>query len=572
MAESNQQAPSEMGSDSLADHDRSGDAPPPGKPKLLNAAIAFALAVVITAVAQYFAPSFDHQNANLIGLACLSLASLYVLFSFHRLESWSGHRWRVPTVTVAAVAVFWTAFQFDGFSGEMLPLFRWRFAGESPHELKSVMPGAIDSDETQRDPPASETPTETPNTVAASPQFLGPNRNGVYPERKFSTPTSESQVDVLWDQGIGEGWSSFAVVGENAITLEQRDDHECLTCYRLSDGELIWMQQHAGRHENPLGGIGPRSTPTILGDRVYATTATGFLWCLDRSTGAVHWTTNLLELAGWENQAAFETAAPWGYACSPLLVDGLCVTSLGGPGVDQPVRSLVALDAETGAVVWQAGDDQLSYASPIVATLDGERQIVSVNEKTVSGHRIHDGSVLWTFSWPGSTNTAANCSSAVPVRENRVLVGKGYGGGSALVSVTKDSVTKDSAGWTTSDVWRSNRVLKTKFNHVCVVGDVGYAISNGSLQAVSLEDATTFWTQPRRSRTGQGQAVLAGDVLVVQDETGDLVFVDASIDDYHELFRMPALDSKTWNIPTIAGRYVLVRNDRQAICFQLPEK
>ncbi len=567
MAESNQQAPNENRDDSSSDHDPSDDAPPAGKPKLVNAAIAFALAVVITAVAQYYAPSFDHQNANLIGLACLSLASLYVLFSFHRLESWSGHRWRVPTVTVAAVAVFWTAFQFDGFSGEMLPLFRWRFASESPRELKSVTPGAIDTDQTQSESPASAIPTEAPITVAASPQFLGPNRNGVYPERGFATPTSESQVDVLWDHGIGDGWSSFAVAGEDAITLEQRDDQECLTCYRLSDGELIWMQQHAGRHENQLGGIGPRSTPTILGDRVYATTATGFLWCVDRSSGAVHWTTNLLELAGWADQTAFETAAPWGYACSPLLVDGLCVTSLGGPGIDQPVRSLVALDAETGAEVWRAGDDQLSYASPIVATLDGVRQIVSVNEKTVSGHQIQDGSVLWTFSWPGSTNTGANCSSAVPVQENRVLVGKGYGGGSALVSVTKDS-----DGWTTSDVWRSNRVLKTKFNHTCVVGDVGYAIGNGSLQAVNLDDATTFWTQPRRSRAGQGQAVLAGDVLVVQDETGDLVFVEASIDDYHELFRMPALDSKTWNIPTVAGRHVLVRNDRQAICFQLPEK
>ncbi|QDV45460.1 outer membrane biogenesis protein BamB [Stieleria neptunia] len=567
MAESIQQAPNENRDDSSTDRDPSVDGAATGKPKLVNAAIAFALAVLITAVAQYFAPSFDHQNANLIGLACLSIASLYVLYRFHRLESWSGHRWRVPTVTVAAVALFWTAFQFDGFSGEMLPLFRWRFAGETPRELKSVPPGALDTGETEGQDLASETATETPTPAVTSHQFLGPNRNGVYPERRFTTPTSLSQVDVLWDQGIGEGWSSFAVAGEHAITLEQRDDQECLTCYRLSDGELVWMQQHAGRHENQFGGIGPRSTPTIQGDRVYATTATGFLWCVDRSTGAVHWTRNLLELAGWSGQDAFEVAAPWGYACSPLLVDGLCVTSLGGPGVDQPVRSLVALDAESGDVVWQAGDDQLSYASPIVATLDGERQIVSVNEKTVSGHQIHDGTVLWTFPWPGSTNTGANCSSAVPVKENRLLVGKGYSGGSVLVSVTKEG-----SGWTTSDVWRSSRVLKTKFNHTCVAGDVGYGIGNGSLQAVNLDDATTYWTQPRRRRAGQGQAVLVGDVLVVQDETGDVVFVEASVDDYHELFRMPALDSKTWNIPTVAGRHVLVRNDRQAICFQLPQK
>ncbi|MCA9141061.1 MAG: PQQ-binding-like beta-propeller repeat protein, partial [Planctomycetales bacterium] len=302
------------------------------------------------------------------------------------------------------------------------------------------------------------------------------------------------------------------------------------------------------------------------GDRVYATSATGFLWCVNLADGEVIWTADLLELANW-NQTTFEVAAPWGYAGSPLLVDGLCVVTLGGPIGGSSSASLLALDAHTGEAVWKSGDDQLSYASPILATLDGQRQIVSVNEKTVSGHQISDGKMLWQFDWPGSTNTGANCSSAVPVGSDRLLVGKGYGGGSALVEIKHAD-----ADWKTNDVWRSSRVLKTKFNHTCVDGNIGYAISNGSLQAVNLDDATDYWTQPRHSRAGQGQVVLAGDVLVMQDETGDLVLVDATKDDYHELLRLPALDSKTWNIPTVAGRYVLVRNDRQAICFEFPEK
>ncbi|QEF98053.1 Outer membrane protein assembly factor BamB [Stieleria maiorica] len=552
----------------------SGKTHPPGEPpRLIGAAIALALAILITAIAQYFAPSFDHQNANLIGLGALSIATLYVLFCLHRLMRWSGHPWGVPAAMLVAAVSFGAAFQFDGFSGEMLPQFRWRFASETVHELKSVTPQTVETTEdsataetTAPDATGTDESTDAADSLVSSPQFLGPNRNGVYPQRSFAKPTSADQVHVVWDHGIGDGWSSFAVAGDHAITLEQRDDQECLTCYRLSDGELIWMQQHQGLHQNPLGGVGPRSTPTIDGDRVYATTATGFLWCVDQATGAVHWSRDLLELAGWD-QVAFEVAAPWGYACSPLLVDGLCVLPLGGPVGEKPVRSLVALDAQSGDLVWTAGDDQLSYASPVLVTLDGQRQIVSVNEKTASGHRIEDGVVLWTFQWPGSTNTGATCSSAVPVGADRLLVGKGYGGGSALVRVAKQG-----DNWAATDVWRSNRVLKTKFNHTCVDGDVGYGISNGSLQAVNLNDATSYWTQPRRWRAGQGQVVLVEDVLVVQDEAGEVVFVDASIEDYHELLRIPALDSKTWNIPTVAGRYVLVRNDRQAICFQLTAK
>ena len=562
MPESNQDAPTEAPGDGPAVDAGTETRPVHPKPTLRLAWITLGVAVLLTAIAQYFAPQFDHQNANLIGLTCITLASLYFLYCLHRIDRGGGHRWRIPIATLACLLALVIGFRFDGFSGEMFPQFRFRWATETRRKLKSVA-------ETPPAPPAQRGVTDTQLAIDAqssAPQFLGPNRNGVYDSRHFRIPQEESEIKVVWDQGIGSGWSSFAVAGGLAITLEQRDEQECLTCYRLSDGELIWIQKHPGRHENALGGIGPRSTPTIEGENVYATTATGHLWCVRRQTGEVVWSVDLLDLAGWD-QLTFEAAAPWGYAASPLLVDGLCVVSLGGPTDAPSSASLVALDEETGSVVWKAGDDQLSYASPMLMTLAGVRQIVSVNEKTVSGHQIADGKPLWSFDWPGSTNTSANCASPVAVGDDRLLVGKGYGGGRRLVQITNNADV-----WETRDVWRSNRVLKTKFNHTCVSGNVGYGIDNGALQAVNLDDATPYWTQPRRSRAAQGQAVLVEDVLIVQDEKGDVVLIEATTEGYHESLRVPALDSKTWNIPTLAGRYLLVRNDRQAICFELPAK
>lgn len=546
------------------------------QPTMRLAWIALVLGFMVAAIAQYLAPSFDHQNANLIALAAIAMAGLYFLFSLHRVDRWGGHPTRIPVGMLGLVVAFVIFFEPQGFNGEMLPRFRYRFSKEVVREIKSVteQPSELLSDGAAADQAAglgkrgnnAKDGAEAESGETRPTQFLGPARNGVYFKRAFEVPSKKDEVKVVWDHGIGAAWSSFAIVGGLAVTLEQRDDQECLTCYQLLDGNLRWLKEHQGLHQNPLGGIGPRSTPTISGGDVYATTATGFLWCVDLDSGRVKWSQNLLEIAGWD-QAAFESAAPWGYASSPLIVDGLCVTALGGPLDSDSSASLVAFDALSGELRWKSGEDQLSYASPVLMTLDGQRQIVSVNEKTVTGHAITDGKLLWEFSWPGSSNTGANCSSAVPVGADRVLVGKGYGGGSAVVRVSREG-----SEWTTEDVWRSHRVLKTKFNHACVQGDVGYGISNGSLQAVNLEDATPYWNQPRRKRAAQGQVVLVEDVLVLQDEEGDLVFVEASVDDYNELLRLPALDSKTWNIPTVYGRYVLVRNDRQAICFELPAR
>lgn len=203
----------------------------------------------------------------------------------------------------------------------------------------------------------------------------------------------------------------------------------------------------------------------------------------------------------------------------------------------------------------------------MLMTFAGQTQIVSVNEADVTGHAIDDGRVLWMFQWPGQSNAGANCASAVPAGNDRFIVGKGYGGGSALVQVKREGDQ-----WQAAEVWSSSRVLKTKFTHACVDGEVAYAISNGSLEAVRVDDGESLWKQPRGERLGQGQLLLVGDVLIGQNESGDLAFIAADPIAYRSLATLPALDAKTWNVPAVAGRHLIVRNDRQAICYFLDAK
>src|SRR5262249_46281340 len=160
------------------------------------------------------------------------------------------------------------------------------------------------------------------------------------------------------------------------------------------------------RHENPMGGVGPRSTPNIHGGRVYALGATGVLRCLDGGTGKLLWSDDLRKRYGL-SAGEDESLVQWGRAASPLIVDNFVVVPGGGPS--GKAKCLVAFDAESGRLEWEAENkqasgaaDQISYSSPVLATLAGRRQILIVNESTISGHDPATGERLWSAdTWSG---------------------------------------------------------------------------------------------------------------------------------------------------------------------------
>ncbi|MEO9931606.1 MAG: PQQ-binding-like beta-propeller repeat protein [Rhodopirellula bahusiensis] len=544
----------------------------------LKALVALIAGVIVIGLIQSRAPETDYQKALLQSLAAGGFALLVVLYQLQRASAAAALAWLVPASCLAMVLAAVTFLRFESFSGEMVPRFSWRFGSTETPNLKVTPLAQTDSDEPTVE---SEGLAETGSWL----EFLGNNRTGVMPEREFAIPTSADEVNRRWDIGIGEGWSSFAVSDGIAVTLEQRDEMECVTAYRLSDGQLLWLVEHKANHFQTLGGGGPRSTPAIVPatelspGRVYVQGATGTVWCLRLSDGEIFWQRDLLEITGWTLSDS-ENAISWGRAGSPLIVDNLCVLPLGGPDSEsESGRSLIALDAATGETRWRSGEQQISYASPMVMTLGGERQIVSVNEADITGHDIASGKVLWSFPWEGKSNSGANCAAAIPAGEDKFLIGKGYGGGSSLIQVSQADDTSSSVEssskqekFVATELWHSSRVLKTKFNHTLVRDGIAYGLSNGALQAVEIESGERLWEQSRRDRLGQGQAVLVEDVLVVQGEEGEVMLVAADPDDYRELIRIPALQHKTWNIPTVVDNLILVRNAHQAIALELPQR
>ncbi len=144
----------------------------------------------------------------------------------------------------------------------------------------------------------------------------------------------------MWRQPIGAGWSAFAAVNGYAVTMEQRDEQELTTCYEISSGQLVWANGVEARHATTIGGIGPRSTPTIHEGRVYCLGATGVFRCLDGSDGTELWRHDLQQEFGVQDESQ---GVAWGCAAAPLIVDQLVIVPAGGPA-DGRKYSLVAYD------------------------------------------------------------------------------------------------------------------------------------------------------------------------------------------------------------------------------------
>lgn len=505
----------------------------PRRLRLWPAGLILGLAVVALAYVQ-LAVEGHRQRHVLLSAAVIVLTALLLVVWLLFL---SGMRLRQRllgfALVLAALGAMAALVTVRGVSGDLVPVLDWRF-GRAPDGLPAPGVGA----------PARPSAGPVAPEAAGYPQYLGPSRDGSVSGPALARDWESDPPELLWRQPVGAGWSGFAIQGEHAVTQEQRGNLELVTCYDLISGALRWSHSDPARHDDPLGGVGPRSTPTIADGRVFAQGATGLLNVLDLYTGRQIWSTDVLDDAG-------APRPEYGLSSSPLVLETQVVVFAGGGGGSL----LIAYDRDDGQILWRAGDDPGSYGSPLLAHLAGREQILILGGADLSGHDPATGRVLWEYPWSTGVPRAAQ---PVSLPGDRVLISSGYDIGSRLLQIGPEPDVKT--------IWKS-RDLKAKFSNIVHRDGYLYGLDDGILVAVGVEDGRRAW---KGGRYGHGQLILAGDLLVVQSERGAVALVEATPAAHRELSRLDALDSKTWNNPALAGPYLVVRNDLEAACYRLP--
>ncbi|NWF86136.1 MAG: PQQ-like beta-propeller repeat protein [Bryobacteraceae bacterium] len=470
-------------------------------------------------------------------MATVAVAGV-LLWLWWLLFSRAPRRWRLVGAGAVAlgVAAVFAGFRIRGVSGDLVPILEPRWSRESRRAE-----GAGNFSGATRDA------TRERGGRADFPQFLGPTRNATLHGLALERDWAKRPPQVLWRQPIGAGWSGFAVVGARAVTQEQAGDDELVSCYAVEDGRRLWSHVNRARYATTIAGVGPRCTPTVVSNRVFALGATGILNCLDLASGRPLWTRRLTDDGG--------VAVPeWGFAGSPLYFDEKVIVSAGG----DDGRSLIAYHAATGEIAWTGGSAPASYSSPCVATLAGVPQILMFNAKRITSHAPADGRVLWEYPWGiGQPHVAV----PVVVASNRVVFSSGYGVGAALLQVNG----LDGGKLGVERVWKSPR-LKAKFANFVQRDGFLYGLDDGVLACVAVADGSQRW---REGRYGHGQVLLVDDLLLVTAENGELILLAPTPEVPNELGRFRVFASKTWNPPALSGELLLVRNDLEAACVRL---
>ncbi|NLT72111.1 MAG: PQQ-binding-like beta-propeller repeat protein [Verrucomicrobiaceae bacterium] len=452
--------------------------------------------------------------------------------------------------------------RYEGSTGgSSFPRFSWVW--ETP-PARSTIPATALPPDSATDTTADSDPAPTPPTddtaLAELPGFLGSDRDGMWKDLPFHPDWTTYPPTLLWRRPMGKGWSSFAVSGQRALTQQQVGDDEHVTCLDLLTGAELWhhrdpevrlLLERAENSGAAMGGDGPRGTPVIFEGKVYAMGATGIVNCLDLETGRPIWSRALLR----EFDGGIQR---WGMATSPLVLPAENAVVFAGP--DSPGPTLIALDPLTGETVWIYEGGGASYSSPRLMTYGGRLQIVSVNAADVSGIDPATGTELWRHPWPGKFPKVAQ---PIAYGQEGLLVTASYGAGSLLLRITHSA---PDGAFTVSEQWKSNR-MKTKFSSPVIVGDHAYGLDEGRLACIALATGERVW---KREKFGFGQHLLFADRLLVQTEAGDIVVGRVDPEKFHEEGRLAALSSMTWNTPAVAGRYLLARNDREAVCYLLP--
>lgn len=381
-------------------------------------------------------------------------------------------------------------------------------------------------------------------------QWRGPNRDGHSAETGLLEEWPPNGPRQLWrTTGAGTGYSSFAASNGRLFTLGARGNVESVLAFDARSGKRLWEVPNGQRFRNEMGD-GPRSTPTIEGDRVYAFGGTGELVCLDAASGKKHWSVNVVQQFGGNTPY-------WGYSESPLIVGDRIILNAGGRRA-----SIVAVNKLDGKTLWQDHNDDAGYSSPMVLRTGSLQQVVFFTGQRALAIDPRDGRLLWSYN--RASNSTANIATPI-VRGNRVFFSSDYGTGAALLEV------RAAGNIASAQEIYFTRDMRNHHASSVVIGDHVYGFSSSILVALRFDTGEMAW---RDRSVGKGSLIYADERLYLYSEGGVVGLADATPTGYRERgrFSIQQTGSPTWSHPIITNGTLIIRDQDNVYAYDVRAK
>ena len=379
------------------------------------------------------------------------------------------------------------------------------------------------------------------------PQWLGANRDCKV--TGFTAPdTWPEALTQKWKVPVGQGCSTPALVGDKLYVFSRVGENEVLQCLDAATGASLWQESY---QVPPFSGpdsrafMGPRSSPAVAQGKIVTFGVTGILSCYNQADHKLLWRKD--EFKGkWPR---FHTSV------SPLIADSMCIAYVGEPDEG----ALIAYDLTTGNRKWAWDQDGPAYASPVMATIDGVKTVVTLTNKKVVAVNAANGALMWETDYPVARRAY---NAATPIVKGQTMIYAGQGRGTTAVKFSKDG-NKFKA----EQLW-NNPDNSVQYNTPVVKNGQVYSLSSqNDLVCINAKDGKTAWTNATDGERGYGSLVNAGPVLIALNSKATLTVFEPSAEAYKPLASYTVSEKPIHAGPVVSGNRVFVKDADSVILW-----
>jgi outer membrane protein assembly factor BamB len=414
----------------------------------------------------------------------------------------------------------------------------------------------------------------TPTLRAADwPTFLGPTRDGVSAEKGIVAPWPKAGLKKVWECELGIGYAAPVTSGGKLFHADRFGDNIRLTAREAATGKLLWKYEYLTAYEDFYGyDPGPRACPVVDGDRVYLYGPDGVLCCLSVADGKEVWKVDT-------KAKYFFFQNFFGTGSVPVIEGDLLILPVGGSAKGpRPIdfrevkpngTAIVAFNKKTGEVKYAAGDELSSYASPVVATVDGKRLGLYFARGGLLGFDPQTGKTEFHYKWRARIEESVNASNPVVVGD-KVLLTECYGVGAAFLDLKGGKVKEV---WTDKDNDVTDRALACHWNTPIhaggfVYGSSGRHTEDADVRCVELATGEVKW---RQKRTKRSSLTLVDGHFVCLSEYGELSLLKVNPAKYDLVskYEVEGLEYPCWAAPVVSDGLLYVRGKGKLIALEL---